>query len=344
MRHINIPVFIPHLGCPNQCIFCNQKYISGTVEFDESAVIETIEKVLSTASNEDSCEIAFFGGSFTGIDRALMIRLLDIAQGYVKSGKIIGIRMSTRPDYISQEIIDILKQYTITFVELGIQSMNDKVLAYLKRGHTAKDTVNAAKLLKRNGIDFVGQMMIGLPQSTEYDEIYCAEQICALGAKGSRIYPTLVFRMTELEELARKGEYIPLEIEEAVDRSASVLKVFLDNTVSCIRIGLCDSDNLHSDDAFVAGPNSPSIGEMVKSRLHYNYILNNLKQINTPFENKILYINCPKGLTSQIVGHKRRNIIELKKELGFKNIKVFENPLAEDKEINLEIKEENSCV
>lgn len=344
MRHINIPVFIPHLGCPNQCIFCNQKYISGTVEFDESKVIDTIENVLSTVSNDDCCEIAYFGGSFTGIDRDLMIRLLDIAQGYVDSGRVTGIRMSTRPDYISQEIVDILKLYTITYVELGIQSMNDNVLAYLKRGHTANDTINAAKLLKHNGIDFVGQMMIGLPQSTEYDEIYCAEQICALGAKGSRIYPTLVFCQTELELLTKSREYIPLEIEEAVCRSASVLKIFIKNNVNCIRIGLCDSDNLHSDDTFIVGPNSPSIGEMVKSRLYYDLIVEKLLKLDTQFENKILQINCPKGLTSQIVGHKKRNIIELKKELGFRNIKILENPSAEDKEINLEIKEENSCV
>ena len=190
MKHVNIPIFIPHLGCPNQCIFCNQRYISGTLQFDESTVENSINDVLSSVSDECECEIAFFGGSFTGIDRDLMIRLLDTAQKYVDVGRVCGIRMSTRPDYISEEIVSILKRYTITYVELGIQTMNDTVLEKLKRGHKHTDTVNAARILTHNGIKFVGQMMVGLPYATPYDEIYCAEMICKLGASASRIYPT----------------------------------------------------------------------------------------------------------------------------------------------------------
>ncbi|MBE6673678.1 MAG: radical SAM protein [Ruminococcaceae bacterium] len=347
MRHINIPVFIPHLGCPNQCIFCNQKYISGTVEFDEAQVVRAIEDVLSTASGKDECEIAFFGGSFTGIDRALMIRLLDIAQDYVKKGKAVGIRMSTRPDYISQEIIDILKGYTITCVELGIQSMNDSVLDYLKRGHTVADTVNATRLLKNNGIPFVGQMMVGLPGATTEDEVYCAEQICKLGATAARIYPTIVFKQTELECLTVRGEYTALSVDEAVERSAKALRVFTKHNVNCIRIGLSDSENLHSKDTYVAGPNSPSIGEMVKSRLIFEDICTTLTttvDFGTSFENKVMHITCPKGFVSQVVGHKRKNIIEWKKMFGLKNILVYENPDLDNKTIISEIKEENSCV
>ncbi|MBQ8145283.1 MAG: radical SAM protein [Clostridia bacterium] len=343
MRHINIPIFIPHLGCPNQCIFCNQKYISGTVEFDEKTVYETINDVLRTVNQDDICEIAFFGGSFTGIDRSLMLRLLNIAQEYVDNGKVIGIRMSTRPDYISQEIIDILKKYSITTVELGIQSMNDSVLSYLKRGHTVNDTINATKLLKRNGISFVGQMMIGLPTATKEDELHCAKQICKLGASGTRIYPTLVFKNTELELLLKKGDYEPLSLEEAVDRSSLVLKEFVNNKVDCIRIGLCDSENLHSEDTFVAGPNFPSIGEMVKSRMLYMGICDRLTDNLDKYLNKHLIINCAKGNTSQIIGHKRHNIIELTKKYGFKAIKVIENISLKYTDIKLEIKEENSC-
>ena len=132
MKHVNIPIFIPHMGCPNQCIFCNQRYISGTHQFDESVVDTIINQTLTTVGKEDECDIAFFGGSFTGIERDLMIRLLDKAQQYVDKGQVVGIRMSTRPDYISKEIIEILKKYTITCVELGIQSMNDQVLRFLK--------------------------------------------------------------------------------------------------------------------------------------------------------------------------------------------------------------------
>ena len=344
MRHINIPVFIPHLGCPNQCIFCNQRYISGTMEFSELDVKNTIERVLDTVDDNCKCEIAFFGGSFTGIDKGLMIRLLDLAQGYVNSGKAVGIRMSTRPDYISEEIISILKNYTVTFVELGIQSMNDFVLNYLKRGHTSDDTRNAALLLKNNNIPFVGQMMIGLPSATLEDELYCAEQICKLGACAARIYPTLVFKMTELEGLTVNGEYSPLSLDEAVERSAKVLDAFNRNHVECIRIGLCDSDNLHSSDTFVAGPNAPSIGEMVKSRLYYNKLVNAIEDLKTKSQIDTVTIYCEKNIVSQIIGHKRSNIDKLKKKFGLKRIFIKESSSIKDTKNKFEVKGENSCV
>ena len=344
MKHINIPIFIPHLGCPNQCIFCNQRHISGTFEFALDSVRDTIEKTLSTVDFGDECEIAFFGGSFTGIDRGLMVTLLDIAEEYVRAGKVVGIRMSTRPDYISQEIIDVLKDYTVTVVELGIQSMNDKVLAYLKRGHTVADTVHATKMLNKNGIPFVGQMMVGLPTATVEDEVYCAEQICRLGAVASRIYPTVVFKQTELESLTRCGEYTALSIDEAVERSAAALRVFNDNGVNCIRIGLSDSESLHSNETYVDGPNSPSIGEMVKSQLILEEIKALIKmdaQNGVKCTGKTLHIECRKGLVSQVIGHKRKNLNELKQIYGFKDIKVTENPSL-DFQTKIVIKEENS--
>ena len=340
MRHVNIPIFIPHMGCPNQCIFCNQRYISGTYQFDESIVDNLINQVLTTVSKEDECEIAFFGGSFTGIERDLMIRLLDKAQQYVDKGQVVGIRMSTRPDYINEEIIEILKNYTITCVELGIQSMNDSVLKYLKRGHTSKDTINAISLLKQAGLKFVGQMMIGLPNATVEDEIYTAKTISQMGATGTRIYPTLVFKGTELEELTYKGEYIPVSIDEAVKRAADVLEVFVQNNVSCLRIGLCESDNLHSEESYVAGPNVPSIGEMVKSQLYYNLILKSLEK--TPFIGcDSLYIECANGCVSQIIGNKRKNVDNLKKAFGFKYIKVKENFNLMQNQLILKEKEES---
>ena len=340
MRHVNIPIFIPHLGCPNQCIFCNQRYISGTVCFDELKVKETIDNIVNQLDNESECEIAFFGGSFTGLNRNLMIRLLDLAQSYVDSNKVVGIRMSTRPDYISREILDILQNYSITYVELGIQSMNDDVLLHLKRGHTVKDTIVATELLNEYKIGFVGQMMIGLPSATAGDEIYCAEQICRLGAKGARIYPTLVFKMTDLEKMTNSGEYIPLSVDEAVERSAAVLNVFVSNGVPCIRIGLCDSDNLHSNDSFVSGPNEPSIGEMVKSRLYLNMIIAELNKFNGAFE--LVIINCRKGLMSQIVGHKRTNIETIKERFKVKKVIVRENLSQCDVCYKIEVKGENS--
>ena len=135
-RHINIPVFIPHLGCPNQCVFCNQRFISGTQEFNISKVRSLIESALSTIGENTTAQIAFFGGSFTGIDLGLMRELLDIAESYIKAGKAESIRLSTRPDYISEEILDILSEYHVTTIELGIQSVSDEVLLSSKRGHS----------------------------------------------------------------------------------------------------------------------------------------------------------------------------------------------------------------
>lgn len=321
MGHINIPVFIPHLGCPNQCIFCNQRHISGTLEFDESSIERQIQEALETANGREA-EIAFFGGSFTGIDRALMIRLLNIAQKYVDDGKVIGIRMSTRPDYISNEILDILSNYKISCVELGIQSMNDDVLSYLKRGHTSKDTINAVELLKKYKFSFVGQMMIGLPAATILDEISCAEFICKSGACGARIYPTLVFKQTELEQLFKNKIYIPLGLDEAIQRSAKVLNVFNQNNIPCIRIGLCESENLHSDSSFVAGPNHPSIGEMIKGQLYLNTILSTVENQKV---SKNILIECPKGAVSQVIGNKKKNILILKEKYGIENVKIQED-------------------
>ena len=340
MRHINIPIFIPHLGCPNQCIFCNQRSISGSADFNEDNVENEILKVLSTVNNDDICEIAFFGGSFTGIDRDLMVRLLDIAQKYVDSGKVVGIRMSTRPDYISKEIVDILKNYTITFVELGIQTMNDEILNYLKRGHTVNDTENAIKILNEANISFVGQMMIGLPKASIEDEIFCAKRICELGASYARIYPTLVFKMTELEQITLKGEYNPSSCEEAVSRSSKVLKIFVDNNVPCIRIGLSDSENLHSNETFVAGPNMPSIGEIVKSRLYLDIIRDNIREIDF----KDIVIECSMGKISQVIGNKKTNIIKLKEEFGLKSVKVIENKFLNQYDIKIYKGEETTCV
>ena len=274
-RHVNVPVFVPHMGCPNQCVFCNQRLISGKNCFSVDSVRREIEVVLST-TGDAVCEIAFFGGSFTGIERGLMIELLDMASEYVASGQAVGIRMSTRPDYISSDIVEILARYPVTCVELGVQSMSDRVLNACRRGHKASDTERAFALLRSASIPVVGQMMIGLPEASSQDEIYCAEVICKMGAVGTRIYPTLVFRGTELEELYENGHYVPLTVSEAVERSKSVLDVFVRHGVPCLRIGLCESENLHSDTSYVAGPNHSAIGELVMSRLYRDRIFDAL--------------------------------------------------------------------
>lgn len=328
MKHINIPVFIPHLGCPNLCVFCNQRTISGTSFFNENKVKEIIDEVLLTCNNAEA-EIAYFGGSFTGIDRKLMLRLLDTAQSYVGEGKVIGIRMSTRPDYIDNEIVEILKNYTISQVELGIQSMSDCVLYSSKRGHTAKKTKEAITLLINAGFDVVGQMMIGLPGADIDDEIMTAEAICDLGCKASRIYPTVVFKDTELYSMMKNGTYSPLTLEDAVERSAQVLGIFERRGVNCLRIGLCDSDNLHSETSYAAGPNHSALGELVMSRVFYNRIsaeLEKLKSKGTELSKHALKIECSRGAVSKVIGNKKCNKLKISHVYNINKLNVVENP------------------
>ena len=176
-RHVNIPVFIPHLGCPNDCVFCNQRMISGHLSFDADSVDGEISRALSTVEPDADCEIAFFGGSFTGIDRALMIRLLDIAKKYADSGRVSSIRLSTRPDYIDGEILRILSRYPVRTIELGVQSLSDRVLSASRRGHDASRSVEAMREVRGAGFSLVGQMMIGLPLSEPGDETATAEKL-----------------------------------------------------------------------------------------------------------------------------------------------------------------------
>ena len=243
-KHRNIPIFVPHLGCPNTCVFCNQRKISGCEKADFSSVSNEIEEALSTIPDGTDVQIAFFGGSFTGIDRSDMIYLLETAKKFIDGGRVESIRLSTRPDYIDEEILDILSRYGVKTVELGIQSMDDAVLSASGRGHTAAQTEHACSLITSRGFELVGQMMTGLPSSTLEAELYTAKRICEMGATGARIYPTVVFKGTELHSMMERGEYESRELERVVDEGAAVLAVFIENGVSVIRVGLQSSELL----------------------------------------------------------------------------------------------------
>lgn len=321
MRHANIPIFIPHLGCPNQCVFCNQRFISGVEQFCLSDVERQIETALSTIDGECDTEIAFFGGSFTGIDRELMISLLKIANKYLVGGFISGIRCSTRPDYIDDEILSILKEYGVKTIELGLQSMEDRVLRLSKRGHTKEDARKACKLIIDEGFLLVGQMMIGLPGSTIEDEINTAEEIVQMGAHGARIYPTVVFRDTELADMLNSGEYQALLLDDAISRSAKVYEIFLKAGIEVIRIGLCASENLSSDKTYVCGPNHEALGELVESEYFYNLIK---KSLSDNYLGKSITVRVARGYVSRAIGHGGRNKKRLTDEFNLRSFKVCE--------------------
>ncbi len=325
MKHVNIPIFVVHMGCPNQCVFCDQRLISGTSCFSEESVRGQIEQYLSDLRGT-ACEteIAFFGGSFTGIDRSLMIRLLDTAQEYVRAGDVSGIRFSTRPDYIDEDVLSVLSSYTISAAELGIQSISDSVLVRCKRGHTKEDTMRAAALLKEAGIPFVGQMMVGLPGASINHELETAEFIAAAGAHAFRLYPTIVFRQTELAFMTERGEYTPLSVEEAVTRMARVLDVFDRYGTLCLRAGLCESPNLHDEASYLAGPNHPAIGELARSALLYGRMEASLKERDS-LQGKSLVWEVPRGSASLAAGQNRQNLHRLYENYGIKNVKILEN-------------------
>jgi histone acetyltransferase (RNA polymerase elongator complex component) len=290
-----------------------------------------IEAALSTVSPEDDVEIAFFGGSFTGIDRGLMIRLLKIAEEFIRGGRVSSVRCSTRPDYIDTEVLEILRRYHVKTVELGIQSFSEAVLAASKRGHTAKASVDACRAVKAAGFELIGQMMIGLPGSTAESEIETARLICSLGADGARVYPTVVFADTELACMSERGEYAPLSIGEAIERTASVLDVFDLAGVPVIRVGLCSGENLSSAESVVGGANHPALGELAMGELIYRRICEKadkaLKAAEVP--GKTMTVFVPRGATSRAIGQKKRNILRLNekycKNHQINRIKILEN-------------------
>ena len=327
MRHVNIPIFIPHLGCPNDCVFCNQRSISGHGDFNISTVRREIDEALSTIDEGDECEIAFFGGSFTGIDRGLMTSLLDIAEEYVNSNgkRVKSIRLSTRPDYISEEILDILSRYSVKTIELGLQSMDERVLDASRRGHNAEVAKRACRLIKERGFMLVGQMMIGLPLANEESEIMTAKTICELGADAARVYPTVVFYDTELCLMAKRGDYTPLALDDAVSRCASVLDVFDSCGVPCIRVGLCASDNLFDEEKVYGGANHAAIGEISMNELYFRRICNKIDALeSTDFVGKTLTVYVKNGCVSKAVGQNRKNKEKLCQKYGFRHVKVLE--------------------
>ncbi len=320
-EHANIPIFIPHLGCPNDCVFCNQRTISGHTSFDPSGVRSEIENALSTLGDR-TAEIAFFGGSFTGIDRGLMIYLLDTAEEYVKAGRAVGIRLSTRPDYISKEILEILSRYTVTAVELGVQSTSDTVLAASRRGHTAAISERACRAVVEAGFALVGQMMIGLPASDPESELKTARDIVEWGAGAARVYPTVVFRRTELCSMTEMGNYTPLDTQTAVSRTAAVLDVFDKRHIKVIRVGLCASENLASDEEVAGGANHPAIGELAMSELYLCRISGAIEKDG--LQGKRLMLSVAVGSVSKAVGQKRCNIAALREKYGVNITKILE--------------------
>ncbi|MBO5106528.1 MAG: radical SAM protein [Clostridia bacterium] len=318
MRHGNISVFVPHIGCPNQCSFCNQNTITGEkISPTKDDVIKAVETAAAHPSyNPKNTELAFFGGSFTAIEKGYMCELLDAGYIYVKNGTVSGIRISTRPDAISPEILELLKQKGVTAIELGCQSLDDTVLRLNHRGHTVEDVKKACSLIKQYGFSLGLQMMTGLLGDTDEKAILTAEKIIQFGADTVRIYPTLLLKGTYLYSLYKKGEYEPQSLEQAVELVSKLLIIFEKANISVIRVGL----HTVEVDGFVTGPWHPAFGELSQSRVLLKKVFKIIKDKNIPKGD--IEIRLPKHKISAMVGQKRENIIKLQ-NMGY-NVKITE--------------------
>lgn len=269
VKHYTIPIFIPELACPFQCIYCDQHKITGKQSMPKPLEVkDIIEEYLPTfPKRKKEVQLGFFGGNFTGIPVEEQEAYLMVAHEYLQEGRIDGIRLSTRPDYINEQVIRLLKKYKVGTVELGAQSMVDEVLTKSSRGHNSHHTIQASRMIRDAGMRLGLQMMIGLPGDTLEHDLKTAEYFVELKANDVRIYPTLVIKGTTLEQLYLQKKYDVLSLDEAVDRTAEVYKIFEQAGIRVIRIGLHPSEGLNTGDDLVAGPYHISFRELVMTRL-----------------------------------------------------------------------------
>lgn len=314
-----IPVFVPHLGCPNDCVFCNQRRISGQ---QQPATAQTVKDAISKAAalphTGAKRQLAFYGGSFTAIPAEEQTALLAAAKAYLDAGEIDSIRLSTRPDAIDGAVLKRLRAYGVETVELGAQSMDDRVLALSGRGHTAEDVVRASALIRGAGFRLILQMMTGLPGDTEETSVRTAERIIALRPDGVRIYPTVIVRDTALFDLWQASQYREHSVEDAVRVCARLLPLFDRAGIPVIRLGLNPTDEL-SGGAAAGGAYHPALGELVKSRIMLERARALLKGV-LPGSSVVLGVNSAR--ISQMTGQHRGNIRVLCEEFGLKALKI----------------------
>lgn len=267
-KHAIIPIFIPHRGCPNDCVFCNQRKITARTDYvTPEDTRKTIEEWLTTLADVETVEIAFYGGSFTGLEIEEQSSFLAVALEYKDAGRISKIHLSTRPDYIDREILDNLRKFRVDTVELGVQSFDDEVLRKSNRGHTSEQVYKAVELLKEYGFEFGIQLMIGLPGDSLETCIESARITAELKPSLTRLYPTIVLDDTELKEMYLRGEYEPLSREEAVERCKEMYKILESAGITIMRVGLKSTDIIGEGGAINGGTYHPAFRQFVESAI-----------------------------------------------------------------------------
>jgi len=323
MKRSVIPIFIPHLGCPNACVFCNQRAIAAPQVPTGVQVRQQIEEGLRWAKQP---QIAFYGGSFTAIDERLQREYLSAAYSFVENGQADSIRLSTRPDCIHSRGLSLLASYGVRTVELGAQSMDDAVLQASGRGHTAADTVRAVMLLRQHGFEVILQLMVGLPGADRACENASARAMAALRPDAVRIYPVCVLPDTQLAEMYRAGTYTPLTVEGAAELCADVLEVFEAAGIPAVRIGLNPTEELGS--SVLAGAYHPAMGELVRSRVLRRQACVLLDTVKTACT---VTLRVPRGRGPLLRGQKNCNMQYFKARYPHLTVVVAEDLQTEEK-------------
>lgn len=324
----NIAIFIPHLGCPFRCCFCQQQKISATMRPpSQEEVNHCIQTALTTISPDTETEIAFFGGTFTSIPKLLQDEYLECAQPYIKTGQVQGIRISTRPDAVNIDRLLWLKQRGVTTVELGVQSLDQEVLRQSQRGYQPHQVYDAARMVRKMGIKLGIQLMIGLPGDSLQRDLYTTGESIKLAPDMVRIYPTLVIAGTELELAYYRGEYIPLTLEKAVNITAAMYLQFAKADIPVIRMGLHPSEELRQNDIIVAGPFHPAFGELVLQKVVLKQASHLIKQYlpNTDSPESLTLFCSPRQY-SQLVGPAHSNLNIIQAEFGLTELRVRSDP------------------
>ncbi len=313
MSHSNIAIFIPHLGCPNNCSFCDQKAISGEIKkVTPKEVSETLKEAFTHNLDYNDTEIAFFGGSFTCLPTEEMLGFLKVAFPYVKEGKAKGIRISTRPDGITRDVLEILKYYGVTAIELGAQSLDDEVLKLNRRGHTGEDVRRASFLIKEYGFSLGLQIMTGLYGDRKESLYKTARGVILIKPDTVRIYPTVVIKGTYLDELRLNGVFSPVSVEDSAEICAELMKMFSKNGIKIIRVGLHASETL--EEKITGGAYHPAFREICESIIKRDFLLKEFEKYEKGSE---VTVFVPQNEVSVTVGHKKSNIIWAEK-LGYK--------------------------
>ncbi len=338
-RHFIIPIFVPHMGCPHQCVFCNQTSITG---FNPNMSLGSITEIINEISEKAALhspvfpgslntqlrarrgnpirrEVAFYGGSFTGIEKKVQMQLLSAVQPLIRKGLIHAVRVSTRPDYIDPQTLVLLREYGVKTVELGVQSMVDEVLRCSKRGHTADDVLKAAELLHDHGFELGIQIMVGLPGDDVRRYAHTVDRVIRLNPHFVRIYPTLVLKGTLLEKWYRSGRYIPLSLKEAVDLCKGAFLKFQRAGIPVIRLGIQSSPELETRDCVVAGPYHPAFGHLVESSLFYDMASCLMGKSRL---SRIPRARVSPSDLSNIRGQKNQNLYQLKYTFGLRDIQI----------------------